>query len=160
MKGFRTFLLRGSVVDLAVGIVVGAAFTALVNGFVKAFLTPIVGVVSGATGDYTKKTFHASGVSFPYGVFIDATISFVIVAAVIYFLVVLPMNRMQEKFFPKAASAPVRECPECLTAIPAAAKRCSACTAVIAPTVVAQGGPDGPDGTVGTGGAAGTGFTK
>lgn len=144
MKGFRAFLLRGNVVDLAVGIVIGAAFTALVNGFVKAFLTPIVGLVSGATGDFSAKTFHASGVTFPYGVFIDATISFVIVAAVIYFLVVMPMNRMQERFFPKATSAPMRECPECLTAIPAAAKRCSACTAQIAPTAVPaqDGAPD------------------
>lgn len=143
MKGFRTFLLRGNVVDLAVGIVVGAAFTALVNGFVKAFLTPIVGLVSGATGDFSAKTFRASGVTFPYGVFIDAVISFVIVATVIYFLVVLPMNRMQQRFFPKAASASMRECPECLTAIPAAAKRCSACTAPIPPTVVPQGGHGG-----------------
>jgi len=142
MKGFRAFLLRGNVVDLAVGIVVGAAFTTLVNGFVKAFLTPIVGLVSGATGDFSAKTFHASGVTFPYGVFIDATISFVIVASVIYFLVVLPMNRMQERFFPKGASAPMRECPECLTAIPAAARRCSACTAVVgSQTVLPQNGP-------------------
>ena len=141
MKGFRTFLLRGNVVDMAVGIVVGAAFTTLVGGFVKAFLTPIVGLASGATGDYSKKTFTVSDVTFPYGVFIDATISFVIVAAVIYFLVVLPMNRLQERFFPKAAAAPVRECPECLTAVPAAAKRCSACTTTLSPTVVAQGGP-------------------
>jgi large conductance mechanosensitive channel len=141
MKGFRAFLLRGNVVDLAVGIVVGAAFTGLVNGFVKAFLTPIIGLVSGASGDFSAKTFKASGVSFPYGVFIDAVISFVIVAAVIYFLVVLPMNRMQERFFPKAAGAPMRECPECLTAVPAAAKRCSACTAQIAPHIVGQGGP-------------------
>ena len=151
MKGFRAFLLRGNVVDLAVGIVVGAAFTTLVNGFVRAFLTPIVGVVSGATGDFNNRTFHASGVTFPYGVFINATISFVIVAAVIYFLVVLPMNRMQEKFFPKAASAPMRECPECLTAIPAAAKRCSACTAVISPTVVPQGGVSSTSGSNGSG---------
>jgi large conductance mechanosensitive channel len=141
MKGFRAFLLRGNVVDLAVGIVVGAAFTGLVNGFVKAFLTPIIGLVSGASGDFSAKTFKASGVSFPYGVFIDAVISFVIVAAVIYFLVVLPMNRMQERFFPKAAGAPMRECPECLTAVPAAAKRCSACTAQIGPHIVGQGGP-------------------
>jgi large conductance mechanosensitive channel len=141
MKGFRTFLLRGNVVDLAVGIVIGAAFTALVSAFVKAFLTPIVGLASGATGDFSAKSFRASGVTFPYGVFIDAVISFVIVAAVIYFLVVLPMNKMQERFFPKAASAPMRECPECLTAVPAAAKRCSACTAALSPVVVSQGGP-------------------
>src|SRR5882757_4308462 len=133
MKGFRAFLLRGNVVDLAVGIVVGAAFTGLVNGFVKAFLTPIIGLVSGASGDFSARTFKASGVSFPYGVFIDA--------AVIYFLVVLPMNRMQERFFPKAGTAPMRECPECLTPVPAAAKRCTACTAQIGPHIVGQGGP-------------------
>jgi large conductance mechanosensitive channel len=138
MNGFRTFLLRGNVVDLAVGIVVGAAFTSLVNGFVKAFLTPVVGLVTGATGDFSAKRFRASDVVFPYGLFIDAVISFVIVASVIYFLVVLPMNRMQERFFPKAASAPVRECPECLTAIPAAARRCSACTAVVGPAPAAE----------------------
>ncbi|WP_433893953.1 large conductance mechanosensitive channel protein MscL [Streptomyces sp. CA-111067] len=145
MKGFRAFLLRGNVVDLAVGIVVGAAFTSLVNGFVKAFLTPIVGLLTGATGDFSARTFKASGVTFPYGIFIDATISFVIVASVIYFLVVLPMNRMQERFFPKQTAAPMVECPECLTAIPAAAKRCSACTAPVPPKVVVQStGPDGP----------------
>jgi large conductance mechanosensitive channel len=143
MNGFRTFLLRGNVVDLAVGIVVGAAFTSLVNGFVKAFLTPIVGVLTGATGDLSAKTFHASGVTFPYGVFINAAIGFVIVASVIYCLVVLPMNRMQERFFPKAASAPMRECPECLTPIPAAATRCSACTAPVPPAVVDQAGAPG-----------------
>lgn len=139
MKGFRAFLLRGNVVDLAVGIVVGAAFTALVGGFVKAFLTPLVGVFSGASGDFSHKTFEVSGVTFPYGAFVDASISFLIVAAVIYFLVVLPMNRLQEKFFPKAAAAPVRECPECLSSIPAAATRCSACTARIEPTVILTG---------------------
>jgi large conductance mechanosensitive channel len=143
MKGFRAFLLRGNVVDLAVGIVVGAAFTSLVDGFVKAFLTPIVGMISGASGDFSAKTFKASGVKFPYGLFIDAVISFVIVAGVIYFLVVLPMNRLQDRFFPKAASAPMRECPECLTPVPAAAKRCSACTAPIGPFFVEQGGPGG-----------------
>ena len=141
MKGFRTFLLRGNVVDLAVGIVIGAAFTALVTAFVKAFLTPIIGLISGATGNFSAKAFTASGVTFPYGLFIDATITFVIVASVIYFLVVLPMNRMQERFFPKAAGAPMRECPECLTAIPAAARRCSACTAEVGPAVVSQSGP-------------------
>jgi large conductance mechanosensitive channel len=141
MKGFRTFLLRGNVVDLAVGIVIGAAFTALVTAFVKAFLTPIVGLASGATGEFSARSFSAAGVTFPYGSFIDAVISFVIVAAVIYFLVVLPMNRMQERFFPKAAGAPMRECPQCLTAIPAAARRCSACTAPIAPVIGVQGGP-------------------
>lgn len=143
MKGFRAFLLRGNVVDLAVGIVVGAAFTGLVNGFVKAFLTPIVGLIAGTTGDFSTRTFRASGVTFPYGAFIDALISFLIVASVIYFLVVLPMNRMQERFFPKAAAAPMRECPECLTAIPAAARRCSACTAPIGAQIGSQGGPAG-----------------
>ncbi|MEU6851357.1 large conductance mechanosensitive channel protein MscL [Actinacidiphila alni] len=141
MRGFRTFLLRGNVVDLAVGIVIGAAFTALVTAFVKAFLTPLIGLASGATGNFAAQKFTVSDVTFPYGAFIDAVISFVIVAAVIYFLVVLPMNRLQEKFFPKAAAAPVRECPECLTAIPTAATRCSACTAKVGPQIGGQTAP-------------------
>ena len=72
MKGFRSFLLRGNVVDLAVGIVIGAAFTAVVNGFVTAFLTPIVGLITNSTGDYSKKSYTVSGVAFPYGALVSA----------------------------------------------------------------------------------------
>ncbi|MEY9965652.1 large conductance mechanosensitive channel [Streptacidiphilus sp. MAP12-16] len=135
MKGFRSFLLRGNVVDLAVGIVIGAAFTAVVNGFVTAFLTPIVGMVSGRTGDFSKQSFNVNGVIFPYGALISALISFILVAAVVYYFVVLPVNRLHQRFAPKKEpGAPTKECPECLSTIPAAATRCSFCTVqVVAP---------------------------
>ncbi|MFC9329833.1 large conductance mechanosensitive channel protein MscL [Kitasatospora sp. NPDC057015] len=132
-KGFRSFLLRGNVVDLAVGIVIGAAFTAVVTGFVTAFLTPLIGVATGAVGDFTKKTFEVGGTSFPYGVFVNALIGFVLVAAVIYFVVVVPVGRLQSRF-ESAKPAPVAkaDCPECLSPVPAAAVRCSFCTSELA----------------------------
>ncbi|MFD0276096.1 large conductance mechanosensitive channel protein MscL [Kitasatospora sp. NPDC127111] len=133
LKGFRSFLLRGNVVDLAVGIVIGAAFTAVVTGFVTAFLTPLVGVATGAVGDFTQKTFSVAGTRFPYGVFVNALISFVLVAAVIYFVVVVPVGKLQAKLEgAKPAPAAKADCPECLSPIPAAAVRCSFCTSEVA----------------------------
>ncbi|MCX4750705.1 large conductance mechanosensitive channel protein MscL [Kitasatospora sp. NBC_01287] len=132
-KGFRSFLLRGNVVDLAVGIVIGAAFTAVVTGFVTAFLTPLVGVAMGAVGDFTKESFEVAGVAFPYGGFLNAVISFVLVAAVIYFGVVLPIGKVHARFeAPKAAEPAKTDCPQCLSRIPAAASRCAFCTAELA----------------------------
>jgi large conductance mechanosensitive channel len=132
MKGFRSFLLRGNVVDLAVGIVIGAAFTAVVNGFVSAFLTPIIGLITHRTGDFSTQKFTVNGVVFPYGTLISAFISFLLIAAVVYFCVVLPVNRLHKRFAPeKEPEAPTRECPECLSRIPAAARRCSFCTVEI-----------------------------
>ncbi|MFF7995377.1 large conductance mechanosensitive channel protein MscL [Kitasatospora xanthocidica] len=131
-KGFRSFLLRGNVVDLAVGIVIGAAFTAVVTGFVSAFLTPLVGVASGAVGDFTQKTFEVAGTRFPYGLFVNALIGFVLTAAVIYFAVVLPVGKLQSRFeSAKPAAVAKADCPECLSSIPAAATRCSFCTSEI-----------------------------
>ena len=133
MKGFRSFLLRGNVVDLAVGIVIGAAFTAVVNGFVSAFLTPLVGVATGAVGDYSKTTFTVGQTTFPFGAFLNALISFILIAAVLYFLVVLPVGKLHARFMPqKDLEAPKADCPECLSSIPAAARRCSFCTAEVA----------------------------
>ncbi|MCD0482357.1 large conductance mechanosensitive channel protein MscL [Streptacidiphilus sp. ASG 303] len=130
MKGFRSFLLRGNVVDLAVGIVIGAAFTAVVNGFVTAFLTPLMGLATGTVGDYSKKYFTVAGTRFPFGAFLNALISFVLIAAVIYFLVVLPFAKLSDRFLPrKDIEAPKAECPKCLSSIPAAATRCAFCTA-------------------------------
>jgi large conductance mechanosensitive channel len=138
VRGFRSFILRGNVVDLAVGIVIGAAFTAVVNGFVRAFLTPLVGLASGVTGDLSRKTFTAGGVDFPYGAFINAAISFFLVAAALYFLVVLPVNKLHERFAPNHdVQAPKRECPECLSPVPMEARRCAACTSPL-PTLPAQ----------------------
>jgi large conductance mechanosensitive channel len=132
VKGFRSFLLRGNVVDLAVGIVIGAAFTAVVNGFVKAFLTPIVGLVTHKAGDFESASFDVSGVTFPYGVMISALISFLLIAAVVYYGVVLPVNRLHQRFAPKKEGMATHECPECLSTIPVAARRCSFCTVEIA----------------------------
>jgi large conductance mechanosensitive channel len=127
--GFKKFLLRGNVVDLAVAVVIGAAFGAVVTAFVNAFITPLVGVATGAAGDFSKKTFNVSGTQFPYGQFIQALLSFVIIAAVVYFFVVKPINRLMERYKtePEVAST-TKECPECLSSIPLAAVRCAFCT--------------------------------
>ncbi|MEV7178909.1 large conductance mechanosensitive channel protein MscL [Kitasatospora sp. NPDC093679] len=132
-KGFRSFLLRGNVVDLAVGIVIGAAFTAVVTGFVTAFLTPLIGIASGAVGDYSKESFSVAGTVFPYGAFLNALISFVLIAAVIYFAVVVPVGRLQARFEPRK-DVPVAkaDCPDCLSTVPVAAVRCAHCTTELA----------------------------
>ncbi|GAA4841847.1 large conductance mechanosensitive channel protein MscL [Kitasatospora terrestris] len=143
-KGFRSFLLRGNVVDLAVGIVIGAAFTAVVTGFVTAFLTPLIGVATGAVGDFSQKHFVVGGTNFPYGAFLNALISFVLIAAVIYFAVVVPVGKLQNRFNP-VKETPVKkaDCPECLSTVPAAATRCAHCTSELAgrPGFPAQASP-------------------
>jgi large conductance mechanosensitive channel len=129
MDGFKKFLLRGNVVDLAVAVVIGAAFGAIVTAFVSAFITPLVGLASGAAGDFKSKTFSVSGRPFPYGQFVDKTISFVIIATVVYFFVVLPIGRLMDKFKTEPEPAMLtKECPECLSSIPEAAIRCAFCT--------------------------------
>lgn len=130
MSDFRKFLLRGNVVDLGVGIVIGAAFTAVINGFVSAFLTPLVGLATGAAGNFSEKAFKIGKAVFPYGQFIQAVISFVIVAAVVYFFVVRPINHLMDRFKTEPEpEKPTRECPECLSSIPVGASRCAFCTA-------------------------------
>src|SRR5688500_14595568 len=98
MDGFKKFLLRGNVVDLAVAVVIGAAFGAVVTAFVEAFIAPLVGVVTGASGDFSAKTFEVADVLFPFGLFIQALLSFVIIAAVVYFFVVKPVQRLMDRF--------------------------------------------------------------
>ncbi|WP_189707915.1 large conductance mechanosensitive channel protein MscL [Streptomyces anandii] len=134
LRGFRSFILRGNVVDLAVGIVIGAAFTAVVNGFVKAFLTPVVALAAGMTGDFSRRTFKVAGTVFPYGSFVNAAISFLLVACALYFLVVLPVNKLHERFAPhQDVQADKRDCPECLNPVPAEARRCGYCTSDLEP---------------------------
>lgn len=129
MGGFKKFLLRGNVVDLAVAVVIGAAFGAVVTAFVTAFITPLVGLVTGAAGNFQSKTFDVSGTTFPYGLFVDKLISFVIIAAVVYFFVVKPIQRLMDRFKTEPEpSDPVKVCPECLSKIPMAATRCAFCT--------------------------------
>lgn len=126
LKGFREFILRGNVVDLAVAVVIGAAFGAVVNQLVKSFLTPLIGIL-GISGTFENATFTIRSSVFTYGAFIDAVITFVLVAAAVYFAVVVPVNRMNERRA-VAEEVATRECPECLSTIPKAAKRCSFCT--------------------------------
>ena len=128
MKGFRDFLLRGNVVDLAVAVVIGAAFGKIVDALVKDLITPIIGAFGGAP-DFSKIMFEVNGSQFLVGDFINNLISFVIVAAVIYLFVVVPMNRLTAKIKKGEKVDPTEKaCPECLSQIPIAAKRCKFCT--------------------------------
>lgn len=134
MQGFFKFVFRGNVIGLAVGVVMGAAFSTMVQSFVAAFLTPLIGWAAGSSGNFANKQFHLGQTIFPYGAFIDAAIAFILVAAAIYFLVVLPVNRLAAELNPHHdLSRAKRPCPECLTQIPAKAIRCSACCAASPP---------------------------
>ncbi len=129
MGGFKKFLLRGNVVDLAVAVVIGTAFAAVVTAFANAFITPLVGLATGAAGDFSAKTFTVSGTTFPYGQFVQSLLSFLIIAAVVYFLVVRPVNALLERFKTEPdVSSTTKACPECLSNIPRGAARCAFCT--------------------------------
>jgi large conductance mechanosensitive channel len=135
-KGFLAFIMRGSVVDLAVAVVIGAAFSALVQAFVRDLLTPTIAAIVGKP-DFSALSFEINKSTFRYGDFINAIISFLLVAVAIYYFVIVPMNalttwRQRSKETPTATT---RACPECLTEIPIGARRCSACTATVSPWV-------------------------
>jgi large conductance mechanosensitive channel len=133
MKGFRSFILRGSVVDLAVGIVVGAAFGAVITKLVEDLITPIIGAVGGQP-DFSRLTFTVHHSHFKYGDFINAIVAFLLIAAAVYFFVVLPVNRLMTLFKPVPDEpTETRECPRCLSTIPQAATRCAFCTSEIEP---------------------------
>lgn len=126
MEGFKKFLLRGNLVELAVAVVIGAAFGALIKDFVAAFITPLIALVGGKP-DYTDLAFTVSGTVFPYGIFLTSAISFLIIAAVVYFFVVVPMARLVMRRT-RAAEATERDCPFCHSEIPVQATRCKYCT--------------------------------
>ena len=131
MKDFKAFLVRGNVVDLAVGIVIGVAFGLLVGAFVTAFISPLIGALLGNT-DVGSKFFILGGVLFPYGVFVDALIAFVLTAAAIFFVVVKPINALRERQRRGEIEDPTeRPCPECLSQIPVEARRCAFCTSEV-----------------------------
>src|SRR5665213_3566163 len=121
-KGFRDFVLRGNAIDMATGIVFGAAFTTVINGFVQSFLTPLVGMALGLTGALTTKHGTIAGAVFSYGQFLSIFISFLLTTAVLYFLVVKPLGRL----LPKPHNTD--PCTACMTPIPIHATRCPACT--------------------------------
>lgn len=132
MKGFKTFLLRGNVVDLAVAVVVGAAFGAVITAFVKDLLTPLIAAIIGKP-DFSAITFTVNGSKFLIGDFINALIAFLLVSAAVYFFVVLPVNNLIARFRkdPVPADPTTKKCPECISEIPIQARRCAFCTSVI-----------------------------
>jgi large conductance mechanosensitive channel len=132
LGGFRAFILRGNVVDLAVGIVIGAAFTAVVNGLVSDLITPLIPVTGGNLSTWTVKFGY---VQLKTGAFINALISFLIVAFVIYFFVVQPVNALMARYKPKEVEVPpaTRDCPYCLSSVPLMATRCAYCTSPLPP---------------------------
>jgi large conductance mechanosensitive channel len=129
MKGFKEFLLRGNVVDMAVGIVVGAAFGTVVSAFVKDLLTPFIAAVV-KKPDFSAIAFTLSSSKFMIGDFINQLISFVLIAAAVYFAVVIPLNKLISLSRPPAAPT-TKQCPECLSEIPIGARRCAHCTSAL-----------------------------
>jgi large conductance mechanosensitive channel len=132
LKGFKEFLLRGNVVDLAVAVVIGGAFGAIVTALVKDLLTPLIAALVGKP-DFSALTFTINNSKFLYGDFFNAVVGFVLIAAAIYFFIVVPVNALNARMrkpAPPAAPA-TKECPECLSAIPIGARRCAHCTSVI-----------------------------
>ncbi len=133
MKDFRTFLLRGNVVDLAVGVVIGVAFAALVTSLVEDLLTPLLGAVGGER-DFSNLVFTINDSEFRYGAFLNALIAFVLIAAVLFYVVVKPVNAlMARRKTEPDVEATTRACPECLSEIPIGARRCAFCTAEVSP---------------------------
>jgi large conductance mechanosensitive channel len=131
IREFRQFLFRGNIVDLAVAVVIGTAFVALVNAFITDILTPIVAAIFGKP-DFSSLSFHINGSTFLYGGFLNALFTFFTVALVIFFLVVKPMNALTARSRPDEEPV-TRECPECLSVIPSAARRCSHCASQVTP---------------------------
>ena len=133
LDGFKKFILRGNVVDMAVGVVIGAAFASVVAGLTSAFLTPLIKLATGGE-KFTTLQFTVHGVVFPLDSFINACISFVLIAAAVYFFVVLPVNALIARMHrgEKPPDPTTKKCPECLSDIPIAARRCSHCTQPVA----------------------------
>ena len=128
MKDFREFLLRGNLVDMAVGIVVGVAFAAVVTALVADLITPLIAAIGGQT-DFSQLNFELNGSRFLYGAFLNALITFLVIAAVVFFLVVKPVNALTRRYKTQPPiDETVRQCPHCLSEIPAAAGRCAFCT--------------------------------
>ena len=133
VKGFRSFLMRGNLIDLAVAVVIGTAFTAVVTAIVKDLITPLIAAVGGKP-NFGKLAFTVHNSTFSYGDFINALVSFAIIAAVVYFMVVSPVERITTRLT-RHKEATERDCPECLSSIPVGARRCMYCTAVVNPAV-------------------------
>lgn len=132
LNDFKAFLLRGSVVDLAVAIVIGVAFTAVITAFVEDLVTPLIAALGGEP-DFSALDFTINGSTFRYGDFTNKVISFLIIAAVIFFFVVQPVNYLMQRANKEPPPDPtLKKCPECLSDIPVDARRCAFCTSQLA----------------------------
>ncbi len=131
-KGFRQFALRGNVIDLAVAVVIGAAFGSVVSALVKDLLTPLIAAIVGKP-DFSAIAFEVNGSKFLIGDFINAVVSFILIAAAVYFFVVMPVNALTARL--RRGEAPpdptTKKCPECLSEVPVAARRCAFCTSAL-----------------------------
>jgi large conductance mechanosensitive channel len=134
LRDFKAFLLRGNVIDLAIAVIIGVAFGAVVTALVKDLITPLIAAIGGKP-DFSALSFTINKSRFLYGDFINAVISFLIIAAVIFFFVVVPINKLIERSRakPTTADPTTRKCPECMSEIPMAARRCAYCTAEVTP---------------------------
>lgn len=126
---FKEFLLRGNVVDLAVAVVIGAAFGAVVTAFVSDFITPLTGIFMSQAADFSQRSFTIGGGVFKWGHFVNALLSFLIISAVVFFFVVKPVTHLMSRNKTETDQGnPTKECSECLSNIPEAARRCAFCT--------------------------------
>lgn len=131
LKGFRDFILRGNVVDLAVAVVIGAAFNAIITAMVKDLITPLIAALGGQP-NFSNIYFSINNSKFMVGDFLNALISFLIISSVVYFLIVLPMNQVVARLKRGEKVDPTEKtCPQCLSLIPLKAKRCKYCTALL-----------------------------
>jgi large conductance mechanosensitive channel len=133
LKEFRAFILRGNLVDLAVAVVIGTAFTAVVTALVRDLITPLVAAIFGEPL-FDTLSFSINGSRFAYGDFLNAALTFLIIAAVVFFLVLKPVNVLMARLRTEPdIETPTRGCPECLSQIPVAARRCAFCTTEVPP---------------------------
>ena len=132
LSGFKKFLVRGNVVDLAVGVVIGAAFGNVIQAVVKDLITPLIGLFGGGP-NFSTWAIPVGNQTLLIGEILNALIAFVLIATVVYFLVVLPVNKLMDRYSPEPQPAPTKDCPECLSAIPKDARRCRECGAQLAP---------------------------
>jgi large conductance mechanosensitive channel len=132
LRDFRAFIVRGNLVELAVAVVIGTAFTAVVNALVKDIITPLIAAIGGEP-NFGTLAFTVNGSRFAYGDFLNATLTFLIVAAVMFFLVIKPVNLLMDALRTEPeVDSPTRSCPECLSDIPLRASRCAFCTSEVA----------------------------
>jgi large conductance mechanosensitive channel len=134
IKEFKEFLLRGNLLDLAVAVVIGVAFTAVVTALTKNIITPLIKAIFGGKTQFDSLHVTLNGSAINYGTLLTALLNFVIVAAVIFFLVIKPVNAVMAKMGRIPREEPMRECPECMSKVPDLAIRCAYCTSVLTPT--------------------------